>query len=151
MTEVKSVLKPYRILVTGPRDFPDGIFVQKAVALAVAETRTGVPVVLVHGGCPTGVDHIADQWGRSMSELLGIEVEVHPAQNHPTQDFGPWPGAGPRRNEYMAGLGADICLAFIQPCTRVTCRVRFPHDSHGTASCIKFAEAAGIPVRKFSL
>ncbi|MEU1863677.1 SLOG family protein [Streptomyces gardneri] len=48
-------------------------------------------ITFVHGHCPDGADSLADAWARAN----GVTVEPHPAQRHPTQDFGPWPGAGP--------------------------------------------------------
>lgn len=66
-------------------------------------------VTLVHGQCHRGgVDLLAD----SIAEGWDWRVERHPAQNHPTQDFGPWPGCGPRRNKHMASLGADRGFLF---------------------------------------
>ena len=39
----------------------------------------------------------------------------------------------------MVNQGADMCLAFLQPGAR----------NEGTKGCIRFAEAAGIPVRRY--
>ncbi|MFB6934553.1 hypothetical protein [Streptomyces chartreusis] len=79
-----------------------------------------------------------------------LEIEQHPAQRHPTEDFGPWPGAGPRRNAHMVSLGADACLAFIGPCTSPRCRRPGPHPSHGASGCADLAEQAGIPTRRWT-
>lgn len=56
----------------------------------------------------------------------------------------------------MVQLGADICVAFGMPCTRPAC-VNVPpdpgwpyHVSHGTGHCAEYAEARGIPVRRFT-
>ncbi|MET9346271.1 SLOG family protein [Streptomyces termitum] len=57
-------------------------------------------MTVVHGTCPTGADALADAWARAH----GVPVERHPAQRHPTEDFGPWPGADPRRSTFMVGL-----------------------------------------------
>jgi hypothetical protein len=140
---------PYRALVTGPRDLTEETLVHAtlwyAYGLAVAQRR---PLTVVHGHCPTGADHHADTWAHRLHHLgHPVTPERHPAQNHPTQDFGPWPGAGPRRNAYMASLGADICYAFMQPCTRPTCRRTDPHDSHGTDNCVRSAQRMGIHVQ----
>ena len=35
----------------------------------------------------------------------------------------------------MVGLGADLCLAFLTPCTQPTCRRVDDHESHGTTKC----------------
>lgn len=140
----------YRILITGSRDWTDRRAVEDilttAGALAVA---LGQRLIVVHGACPSGADAIADAWARwhqNRGQL--IDIEQHPAQGHPTQDFGPWPGAGPRRNAHMVRLGADACFAFIGPCTSPRCRRVDPHPSHGASGCADLAEQAGIPTRR---
>lgn len=140
--------RPARVLVTGSRTWAD----EQAIADALLEAwhdalQDGANgIVVVHGACPRGADAIADAW----CEANGVPVEVHPAQNHPAQDFGPWPAAGPRRNAYMVGLGADLCLAFISPCENPRCRRACPHPSHGAAGCAGLAKTAGIPVRRYA-
>lgn len=105
-----------------------------------------VPAVIVHGACPTGADAQAAWWVRMHGRTLGVTEEPHP-----TEDFGPWPGAGPRRNAYMASLGADLCLAFLGPCTSPRCRRSEPHPSHGASGCARLAEKAGIPTQRITL
>ncbi|MER7815626.1 DUF2493 domain-containing protein [Streptomyces sp. NPDC096153] len=131
----------YRILVTGSRDWPDRQAIWQALAEIVRELPLGCEIVIVHGDCLTGADRQADDWALS----FGARVERHRAET-----FGPWPACGPRRNAHMVGLGADICLAFIGPCTSPRCRRPRPHDSHGTSGCAALAEQAGIPVRRYT-
>ncbi|MFE0651019.1 SLOG family protein [Streptomyces sp. NPDC059534] len=140
-------MKPYRILVTGSRDWADMDCVYANIATAVFQH---VPAVIVHGACPTGADAQAAWWVRMHGRTLGVTEERHPAQGHPTKDFGPWPGAGPRRNRRMVDLGADLCLAFIGPCTSPRCRRPDPHPSHGASGCADLAEKAGIPTQRFT-
>jgi hypothetical protein len=85
---------------------------------------------LVHGACKSGVDII----GELIAKSWNWAIERHPAQGHPEQDFGPWPGCGPRRSKYMVSLGADICAALPGP------------DSRGTNRCIEYARDALMPV-----
>jgi len=142
--------RPYRILVTGSRDWEDVAAVEDALtALAAANVFHLRTTVVVHGACRTGADKIADSWAtwHGVTNPL-VQVERHPAQNHPTEDFGPWPGAGPRRNAHMVGLGADVVLAFIGRCTSRRCRRTDTHGSHGATGCAQLAEHAGIPVRR---
>jgi hypothetical protein len=136
-----------RILVTGPRDWPTDWDSQQFVFAALnAHTtdRDGRPIAatVIEGGCETGVDKLVRQWS---SHRQHITPETHAAN---------WtrlgPAAGPARNQVMADAGADECLAFIAPCTRPRCARPKPHDSHGTADCIRRAEKAGIPVRRFT-
>lgn len=140
--------RPARVLVTGSRTWNDEQMVADALLEAWNDAlQDGAPgIIVVHGACPRGADAIADRWARS----AGIQVEDHPAQNHPSQDFGPWPGAGPHRNAYMIDLGADIALAFIGPCENPRCPRTRPHPSHGAAGCAGLAKAAGIPVRRYT-
>lgn len=126
-----------RILITGSRHTSDRRIIEGALG---RWTEAALPseVVFVHGACPTGADAIADgilrQWGFAGS------IEAHPAQDHPTEKFGTWPGCGPKRNAHMVNLGAYICLAFPRRPLR---------RSPGTRGCIELAVDAGIPVRIF--
>ena len=131
----------YRILVTGSRDWADNDLVRDALATAAYQN---VPAVIVHGACPPGADAMASWWVRRYRHL-GLTEEAHPAE-----DFGPWPRCGPLRNRHMVRLGADICLAFIGPCTSTRCRKPGPHPSHGASGCADLAEEVGIPVRRWT-
>lgn len=145
----------FRLLVTGSRRIRDRSFVRDQLNCRLQEAAERKrSLVVVHGECPdeAGADRTADVWAREMARRgLSVRVESHPAQNHPTEDFGPWPGAGPRRNQHMVDLGADEVLAFMDRCTSMRCRRPDVHASHGTADCIRRAEAAGIPVERFEL
>ncbi|HEY9438735.1 MAG TPA: DUF2493 domain-containing protein [Streptomyces sp.] len=132
---------PYRILVTGSRDWNDRDRVWLELGNAVAPVPIDREIVIVHGHCPSGADAMADAWARK----YGATIERHRAQ-----DFGPWPTCGPIRNQHMVSLGADRCLAFIGPCTSPRCRRPGPHPSHGASGCADLAEAAGIPVRRYT-
>lgn len=121
--------RPYRVLVTGSRDWSD----QGAVWAALAEAVHAIPVdqelTIVHGACLTGADAIAHEWARG----YGATIEAHPAD---------WVAngraAGPIRNKHMVSLGADICLAFIR------------NGSRGASHTATLAEQAGVPVRRFT-
>ena len=121
--------QPYRVLITGSRNWED----KQAVWDALAPIARALPVdqdlVLVHGGCPTGADAMCDEWARG----FGAVIEVHPA-NWATHGR----AAGPIRNAHMVNLGADICLAFIRD------------NSRGASHTADLAEQAGITVRKWT-
>jgi hypothetical protein len=115
-----------RILVTGSRDWDDWPTLTWAL---LKETRGyDEEVTLVHGGCSTGADHMADV----DASLRGWKIEVYQAQ---------WglhgKKAGPIRNIEMVDAGADICVAFIKG------------NSRGATHCADAAEKAGIPVRRY--
>lgn len=132
---------PYRVLVTGSRDWQEGHTISNALAEIVYALPYEQDLVIVHGACPTGADQMADEWGRG----FGATIETHPAE-----DFGPWPRCGPIRNRHMVSLGADKALAFIGPCTSPRCRRTDPHGSHGASGCAALAEQAGIPTHRFT-
>jgi hypothetical protein len=133
----RIVSRPYRILVTGSRDWDDRDLIAFQLGLAAgAGLREGMPVTVVHGAA-SGADVIADR----LAHDHGFTVERHPA------DWRRGKAAGMARNTEMVAAGADVCLAFLAPCRKHASRP--PHDSHGAADCAGKAEAAGIPVRRF--
>ncbi|MEU5043239.1 SLOG family protein [Streptomyces griseorubiginosus] len=60
------------------------------------------------------------------------------------------PQAGHRRNQGMVDEQPVLFVAAPAYCTLPRCRSARPHYSHGTADCIRRAEAAGIPVHKIT-
>lgn len=119
---------PFRLLVTGSRDWDD----TEALRFALIRTwapRHLEPMVLVHGACPTGADAMAAEWAHD----YGVQAEEHPAD---------WKGYGKQagfiRNAEMAALGADLCLAFYKQGA----------GNKGTDHCATQAANAGIPVRR---
>lgn len=140
-------MTPYRVLVTGSRDWDDRRAIEDTLttagALAIA---LGQRLTVVHGDCRTGADRIADawaEWHRNRGQPFDLE-------RHSAEDFGPWPRCGPIRNRHMVQLGADIAFAFIGPCTSPRCRRPAPHPSHGASGCADLAEQAGIPTRRWT-
>jgi hypothetical protein len=131
--------KPYRVLVTGSRDWPDERAVWQALATTVlTNAPADTPVVVVHGACPRGADAHAAAWVRRAQAdgRRPVEEERHPAQWRVNGVVDR--GAGPRRNAAMVALGADICLAFIR------------NGSRGASHTADLAEHAGIPVRRWT-
>lgn len=142
----------YRVLVTGSRGYDNRTCVERNLVIALNwAISKRKRLVVVHGDCPQGADMYADQWAVRMRNLgYPVDPERHPAQHHPTEDFGPWPAAGPRRNIYMASLGASECYAFVVLCEKPRCpRSNTPHLTHGADSCMKAAARAGIHVSSF--
>lgn len=118
--------RPYRILVTGSRDWQNPDQVRAVLATALFQH---MPAVIVHGACPSGPDAVASWWIRQ-HRMLGLTEERHPAD---------WEAhgkaAGPRRNAQMVAAGADVVLAFIR------------NGSRGASHTVALARRAGIPVR----
>lgn len=123
-----------RLLITGSREWP--IVRKREVWIALDDafrramndrgilTFDKADVTLVSGACPHGVDAIAEKFAAER----GWTVERHPAA---------WDlhgkGTGFIRNQEMADLGADACVAM--PLGR----------SPGTRDMIRRAQKAGIP------
>lgn len=118
--------RPYRVLVTGSRDWTDAETIRRNLIGVTGHLDALRRVVVIDGACPKGgADDIAHKEAKS----LGWGTERYPAE-----DFGSWPFCGPLRNAHMVSLGADVCLAFPGP------------NSSGTWDCVKKANAAGIRV-----
>lgn len=138
--------EPFRLLVTGSRDWPDPDRVRGALAAVAAQ---GHPVlVIVHGDAPRGVDKIASRWvwQQRQAGRTNIREERHPADwdRHGRR-------AGMLRNAEMVDDGAHACFAWIAPCSQRGCRNPEPHGSHGASDCADRAEKAGIHVRRFTM
>ncbi|MGQ4343532.1 DUF2493 domain-containing protein [Streptomyces sp. SAS_275] len=146
---------PYRVLVTGSRDWDDDTAIGEALSEAIRPVWHDHNVVIVHGACPSGADQMAHEW----AEVFGVDVERHPADwdhctdncpqghrkpkrrgdtAHPGVCADYCPSAGPRRNRELIRLGAGVCLAFIR------------NGSRGASHTAALAEQAGIPVRRFT-
>lgn len=123
--------KPYRVLVTGSRDwtsFAVQVAMERLLELLAMTDR--LPMVVVSGG-GRGADALAFEWASQFQPTLAT-TETHPAD---------WEllgkAAGPLRNQEMVAAGADICLAFPLG------------ESRGTRDCMERARKAGIPVLNF--
>lgn len=123
-----------RIVTTGGRDFADRELVRWALALLN-------PREVGHGACHTGTltrhlqvlglricgaDGVVDETACG----IGSNVERYPVD---VAIDGPWPAAGPRRNQRMLdSFRPDLVLAF--------------PGGKGTADCCRKAEKMGIRV-----
>lgn len=129
-----------RVIITGSRAWTD----REAIAARLADLPGDS--VIVHGGA-AGADSLAADEGRK----LGLLVEPHKARwaEHDREGLTAVPcscgpnadhckRAGHRRNEEMAALGADLCLAF------------WDGRSSGTADMTDRAETHGIPLELYT-
>lgn len=114
----------YRILVTGSRDWTDKPTIRHAIFQTWQSAGSPKDTVLVSGHA-RGADRYAEICG----DAFGFTVERHPAK---WDEEGK--SAGPKRNQRMVNLDADICLAFPL------------ENSIGTPDCIKKAKKAKIPI-----
>ena len=119
MTIKKYTTGPFRVLITGGRDFTDRGVIKKA--LMDIEQR---PDVIIHGDA-AGADRVAGD----IAAKWGIDVWKFPAN---WARYGR--SAGPRRNYQMIQEG------------RPTHVLAFP-GGRGTQNMVKQADAAGLPIR----
>lgn len=130
---------PYRVLVTGSRDWQAIGVVRRALNEVLAVRPRNQPLVVVHGDCPTGADIMAKTWALTTftpactDDWERVTEEPHPAAWHLHGK-----AAGPIRNKAMVDKGADICLAFIR------------NGSRGASHTADLAEKAGIPTRRWT-
>ena len=139
-----------RVLVTGAREWPSRYLVflelnnlaqEHNLKCGLGYSLTKEKMTVVHGYAYRGADRFADEW----AECYGIP-ERHEAKWRPGGVLDR--GAGHKRNQEMVDLGADICLAFLMPCTKKLCKKSGLHYTHGTWDCVTRAQKAGIPVRE---
>jgi hypothetical protein len=137
-----------RLLVTGSQDWDDFATVRRVLKKL---WDYDPDILLVSGACPRGADLMCETvW----DEYLGGGVERHPADWYPDGRYDN--RAGIRRNEEMVRLGVWGCVAFGRSCERVACRGKLAdekwpfHVTHGTEHCSRYAEAHGIPVKRFT-
>jgi hypothetical protein len=131
--------RPYRILVTGSRDWQSLGVIRGALNQILASLPEEQPLVVVHGDCATGADIIAKAWAlttftpRCTDDYEHVTEEAHPAAWHVHGN-----AAGPIRNKAMVDKGADLCLAFIR------------NGSRGASHTAALAEQAGIETRRYT-
>lgn len=118
------------LLITGGRDFCESVtskgeprerdvYMGERMALGFA-LDTINPKRIIHGGA-----NGADRWAGIWAERRSIPCHVEPAT-------GPWPQAGPMRNQRMVDMKPDAA-------------VRFP-GNRGTQDCAHRCRVAGIDV-----
>lgn len=119
-----------RVIVTGSRHLYPREDAEDILAHLVME-RFPKEIRIIHGCCPSNglrnVDFAFDEAALN----LGLEVEMF----HPEQ-YGPWPGCGPKRNTAMVQAGGDLCIAYHHDLA----------DSKGTLDCVRKCLQARIPV-----
>lgn len=134
-------MKTYTILITGSRDWDNFESIKRRILESIAEWLKDNPenrskplhswLTIVHGGCPTGADKLADIFAR---QTLNCKVIIYHAD---WKKYGK--RAGPLRNLFMVERSeADACLAFIKD------------NSKGATGCYAAAKRFGIPSEKFN-
>lgn len=140
--------EPYRLLITGSRNWPDDGSVGEAIYETLAGRHDPV-IVIVHGACLEGADAQASAFCRTEAEWFAQNGQRLVEERHPAERKRFRGQAGPIRNAHMVALGAQVCLAFVAPCVSPKCRTPEPHGSHGATGCALLAEQAGIRVERW--
>lgn len=153
---------PFILLIAGSREHPTPEIVGPRLG-ELALQLDGRPLIVRHGACPgrKSVDQAAADWIKACGEWLGVTAEEDPADwdrctidcprgpghrrlKAPGDVFHPGvcddycPAAGPRRNARMVRQGADGMYAWPAGA------------AYGTRNCMRLAERAGIPVRRWT-
>lgn len=132
--------KRLRILITGSRDWDNFDSIKHRIVEVMGEWLKENPecrtkpfnswLTVIHGGCPSGADRLADIFAR---DTLNCKVIVYQAD---WKKYGK--RAGPLRNLHMVEKSnADACLAFIKD------------NSDGATGCRNAAKRYGIPTETF--
>lgn len=133
-----------RVIVTSSRTYDDWKTIHDALdVIAHAARAVGERLIVAHG-CAQGGDLIADGWVRRRKNA-GWPVE---AERNPPEYKRYGRRATHIRNSKMVRIGADACLAFIDPCADTKCHKPTPHGSHGASTTADLAEAEGIPTQR---
>lgn len=133
-------MKKLTILVTGSRDWTNLQVIVNALH-EVLDSSFASRAALLHGGCPTGADALADHWWRARFGADSITVM--------RADWNMGRNAGLERNKRMVETEPDVVLAFVRPCRKESCGQRSLHGSHGTLHTVRLAHLRQIPVQVF--
>lgn len=125
-----------QILVSGSRDWTSiGLIASKIREIVQGSVITDLR--LLHGGCPTGADALADHyWRRAFGPDTITVIKA---------DWNLGKSAGLQRNKRMVEMEPDVVLAFMCPCRKHGCHERGLHGSHGTEHTVKLARLREIP------
>jgi SLOG family YspA-like protein len=130
-----------RVIVTASRTWSDPHPIRRDLADLCG--RACWEFVVIHGAAKGG-DTIASQWVADQRRGGNTSVSEEPHRAN-WNLYGR--AAGIIRNTDMVRSGADLCLAYLCPCTIPRCKRPQPHDTHGAVNCAELAHAAGIEVR----
>jgi len=147
--------------LTGSRLWPDlrrlGDTLMEVWHDALQDGHSGIELMQ---GCAEGADTIGRDWALHHGVLVRDRPadwegpcgsDCKPGHRRPRRGTTFCPQAGHRRNQVMVDERPLLFLAAATVCALPRCRGARPHDSHGTADCIRRAEAAGIPVWRVPL
>lgn len=140
--KVEGGMNDIRIIVCGPRDHSYGKQVYDLCAQL--KERHGEALVIVHGGCRTGVDACVQVWCSNS----GVTTECN---------FADWEKhskpAGPRRNGRMAARGAQHCYGVMiganDPIRGTRDMMRQAHAAGIETSTVKMSAGGGLLIERW--
>lgn len=120
-----------RLLICGSRTWLDPAPIERVIVAAKREAaRRGEGLVIIHGHCPDGADHLADR----LAQRHGLSVDAGTLIRVPADWDQHGKAAGPIRNARMAReYHPDVVYAF-----------RAHGKSTGTDGMVKIARRMGI-------
>jgi hypothetical protein len=123
-----------RVIVTGSRDWEDPTVINVDLSrLSWHAHRTSRRLVVIHGAHWSGVDLHARYWVHEPAQQA-LRVAGYLREEPYPANWGAFRrSAGPRRNQHMVSLGADLCLAYPLG------------ESKGTRGCAAMASKTHIP------
>jgi hypothetical protein len=125
------------VLITGSRTWsqPTAVWDRLDGLLAEHEPQ-GRCLIIINGRAKEGVDLFAHIWTEEQHRInpMAVKEWAFPAD---------WARLG--RNDEMARLGADYCLAWIEQCLKADCRRPGVHGTHGASDCVARALTYGVP------
>ena len=140
-----------RVLGTGSREFTGrGLLDQVLTDCWHDATQLGADGIVVVEGEADGADTLMREWAEARGvavdpvpavwEVCGPECPAALGHRRRRRDGKEYcPTAGHRRNQLMVARGAAVAVGFLV--AGLPCK--------GTRDCLRRAEAAGIPVRRF--
>jgi len=131
------------VLVTGSRTWNQPAPVWDRLDGLLAEHGPqGRCLIIIHGKAKRGVDLFAHIWAEEQHRIDPMAVREWP---FPADWANLGRKAGMVRNDEMARLGADYCLAWVQQCLLADCKRPGVHGTHGASDCVARARTYGVP------
>jgi hypothetical protein len=134
------------VLVTGSRTWNrPAVIWDRLDGLLAEHGPQGRCLIIINGMAKKGVDLFAHVWTGEQHQInpMAVKEWPFPISSADWAKFGR--SAGHMRNDEMARLGADYCLAWVQQCLQADCRRPGVHGTHGASDCVARARTYGVP------
>ena len=134
------------VLVTGSRTWTrPAVIWDRLDGLLAEHGPQGRCLIIINGMAKKGVDLFAHVWTGEQHQINPMAVKEWPFPVSTADWARLGRRAGHMRNDEMARLGADYCLAWIQQCLQADCKRPGVHGTHGASDCVARARTYGVP------